>query len=94
MKFVGVRDFRGRTAAVWAELEKEKELVITSNGKPVALLTAVNEGDLEVAMKTLRCARAMAATDAMQAQALGRGLNKLPSEAIEQEIHAARRARR
>jgi len=38
MKFVTVRDLRLKAAKVWKQLQKEKEMVITSNGKPIALL--------------------------------------------------------
>ncbi len=43
MKFVTVRDLRGKTAALWKQLEQEKELVVTSNGKPIAVLSATDE---------------------------------------------------
>ena len=47
MQFVSVRELRGRSAAVWKALADEKELVVTSNGKPIALLTATSEESLE-----------------------------------------------
>ena len=90
MKFIGVRDFRGRTAGVWAELQKEKEMVITSNGKPVALLTAVKEDNFEGALKTLRRARAMAATESMREHAVRRGLDKMSLQQINDIIRKTR----
>ncbi len=47
MKFIAVRDFRTRSSKIWQELAEEKELVITSNGKPIAILSAVSEDNLE-----------------------------------------------
>ena len=47
MKFVSVRDLRGKSADIWRELPEEREMVITSNGRPVAILAAVNESNLE-----------------------------------------------
>jgi antitoxin (DNA-binding transcriptional repressor) of toxin-antitoxin stability system len=90
MKFIGVRDFRGRTAGVWAQLQKEKEMVITSNGKPVALLTAVNEDNFEGALKTLRRARAIAATESMREHAMRRGLDKMSLHEINEVIRKTR----
>jgi predicted nucleic acid-binding protein len=43
MKFVSVRELRGRTAEVWRRLGKERELVITCNGKPIGILSATDE---------------------------------------------------
>ncbi|HDN95165.1 MAG TPA: type II toxin-antitoxin system prevent-host-death family antitoxin, partial [Nitrospirae bacterium] len=43
MKFVTVRDFRIKPGTVWSNLEKKEEVVITSNGKPIALLTGVSD---------------------------------------------------
>jgi antitoxin (DNA-binding transcriptional repressor) of toxin-antitoxin stability system len=90
MKFIGVRDFRGRTAGVWAQLQKEKEMVITSNGKPVALLTAVNEDNFEGALKTLRRMRAIAATESIQAHARRTGLDKMTLDEINEVIQKVR----
>ena len=94
MRFVGVREFRGAIAGIWGELEKEQEIVITSNGKPVSLLVAVNEENFESALKTLRRARAMDALDALHKQALSSGLDKLSLDDINREIKSVRRARK
>ena len=47
MRFISVREFRGKSGDVWKELVKEQELVITSNGKPIAIVSAVSEETLE-----------------------------------------------
>ncbi|OQY18986.1 MAG: hypothetical protein B6I34_10065 [Anaerolineaceae bacterium 4572_32.1] len=46
MEFVPVREFRLRPRQVWKRLTESGELVITSYGKPIALLTGVNEATL------------------------------------------------
>ncbi len=93
MRFVGVRDFRTRTASIWGDLQKEREMVITSNGKPVALLTAVGEDNFEQALKTLRRARAMAATEGMHKHAVKAGLDKLSMDDIDRLVRKVRVAR-
>ena len=42
MNFVSVRELRSRSAAVWQALDEERHLVVTSNGRPVALLSATS----------------------------------------------------
>ena len=58
MKFVTVRDLRGKTSELWKELEAERELVVTSNGKPIAILSATDEASFEDCLWTLRRSRA------------------------------------
>lgn len=93
MRFVSVRDLRGKSAQVWGRLKAEKELVITSNGKPIAILSAVQEDRLEETLAAIRRARAMAAVDAMQQRALKMGLEDMTLEEISAEIAAVRKSR-
>ena len=41
MRFISVRDLRGKSAEVWRDLVEEREMVVTSNGRPIAILAAV-----------------------------------------------------
>lgn len=94
MKFIGVRDFRTRTADIWGQLETEQEMVITSNGKPVALLTSVGEDNFEQALRTLRRARAMSASESIQKRSLRFGLDKMDLSNINAVIAKARKVRK
>ncbi len=93
MRFISVRDLRGKSAQVWGQLKDEKELVITSNGKPIAILSAVLEGQLEETLAAIRRARAIAAVDAMQQRALKMGLDTMTLEEINAIIEEVRRER-
>ena len=93
MRFVSVRDLRGKSAQVWGQLKDEKELVITSNGKPIAILSAVQEDRLEETLAAIRRARAMAALDAIQQRAVKMGLADMTLEEINAEISAVRKSR-
>lgn len=42
MQLIPSRDLRVRPAEVWKTLKQRKEVVITNNGKPVAVMTAVD----------------------------------------------------
>ncbi|MBT9160321.1 MAG: type II toxin-antitoxin system Phd/YefM family antitoxin [Dehalococcoidia bacterium] len=66
MKFVTVRDLRLKPGEIWKRLEMERELIITSNGKPIALLTGINEDTMERTCTTLRRTRAILAMEEMQ----------------------------
>jgi antitoxin (DNA-binding transcriptional repressor) of toxin-antitoxin stability system len=93
MKFVSVRDLRLKPGEIWKRLEVERELIITSNGKPIALLTGVNEDTMESTLTTLRRARAVLAMEEMQRTSVRLGLDKLSDEEIESEVKAVRGCR-
>ena len=94
MKFITVRDFRIRPGSVWDNLEKNNEVVITSNGKPIALLTGVSDVNFDETLKALRRAKAELAVSRMRKASLKKGLSKLAAKEIEEEIIATRKARR
>ena len=93
MRFVTVRELRGRSAEVWRRLGEEGDIVITSNGKPVAILSAVSPEELEQSLATLRRARAMAAVETMRRQSIAAGTHRMPAKQIEAEIAAVRKGR-
>jgi len=66
MKFVTVRDLRSRPTKVWKDLKREKDLVLTSNGKPMAIITNVREDYLESTLAALRRDRAVRAVREIQ----------------------------
>ena len=88
MNFYSVRDLRTTQKAIWENLEKDGEVVITNNGKPSALLFDISDGDLEETLKAVRQAKAMLAFNSMREQAAARGY--MIDEEIEAEIASAR----
>lgn len=93
MKFVPVRELRGRTSQLWSGLEREKELVVTSHGKPIAILSATDEHSFERTLRDLRRCRADEALSRLQRDASRRGLDSLTMEDVDAEIRVHRRRR-
>jgi antitoxin (DNA-binding transcriptional repressor) of toxin-antitoxin stability system len=93
MRFVSVRDFRSRSAEIWRDLAREGELVITSRGRPIAIISAVSEGNVESSLVALRRARAMAAVAELQQRSVREGLDRIPLGEINREIAVARKKR-
>ena len=91
MKFITVRDFRTSPAQIWKQLPEEQEMVITNNGKPIALLTPLSDKNLEETVKAVRKARAINAIKQMQEISIKKGNNKLAAEEIEEEIIKSRK---
>ena len=94
MKFVSIREFKGKSGQVWKELAREKDLILTSNGRPVALISSIPGEDVEGSLAALRKARAILAVEQMQARSVSAGTDRLSMRQIEREIAAARRNRR
>jgi len=93
MKFVTIRDFRARSAEIQRDLPKYSELILTSNGKPIAIMAAVNEASLEESLSAIRRARAIAAVMKLQLKSVRSGKYATRAFEIEQEIKAVRRLR-
>ena len=93
MKFLSVRDLRGKSAQVWKDLPQEREMVITSNGRPIAILAAVNESNLEEAVSAFRQARAVEAVAALQRRSVEQDNDRLSLEEINTEINEVRKKR-
>jgi antitoxin (DNA-binding transcriptional repressor) of toxin-antitoxin stability system len=94
MKFLSVRDLRSKSADVWKGLAAEREMVVTSNGRPIAILSAVTEETLEETLAAIRRSRAVAAVSEIQRQSVQRGADAFTEAEIDAEIAAVRRARR
>lgn len=90
MNFFTVRDLRTSPKNVWDTLKKEKEVVITNNGKPSALMIPVTDANFDDILATIRQANAMRIVNRMQRQAGKAGLNTMSLDDINAEIAAAR----
>ena len=93
MKFISVRDLRGKSAEVWKELPVEREVVVTSNGRPIAILSAVSESNLEESLSAIRQARAAEAVMSLQRRSVEKGTDSIAMEEIDAEIKAVRKKR-
>lgn len=93
MRFVSVRDLRGKSAEVWKTLPGEGEMVITSNGRPIAILAAVSESNLEESLSAFRQARAIEAAASLQRRSIEQGTDRISMDEIDAEIKAVRRKR-
>lgn len=90
MEFITVRDLRTRPAEIWDKLRRHRDLILTANGRPIAVLSSIEEGGVEETLASLRRARAQAALSRLRADAAARGLDRLSEDEVEAEIEAAR----
>lgn len=93
MKFLSTRELRNRPGFV-RELAQKDDLVLTVNGKPIAMLLGVEEGELEETVRAVRQVRAQRALSRMRRAAARRGLDKSLPSVIDAEIRAVRSKRK
>ncbi|MFQ5641625.1 MAG: type II toxin-antitoxin system Phd/YefM family antitoxin [bacterium] len=94
MRFISVRQMRQNSAELWKQLKKEKELILTSNGKPIAIMAEIDEENLENVLQAFRRAKATLALEEMHTISTKAGTDKMTYEEIEEEINAVRRERK
>jgi len=93
MKFVSVRDLRGKSAQLWKALSDEREMIITNNGRPIAILAAISESNLEESLAAFRQARAVEAVASLQRRSVEQGTDSIAMDEIDTEIKAVRKKR-
>jgi antitoxin (DNA-binding transcriptional repressor) of toxin-antitoxin stability system len=93
MKFISVRDLRSKSGQVWKQLPQEREMIITSNGRPIAIIAATSDSDLEESLSAFRQARAVEAVASLQRRSVEVGNDKMTMDEIDAEVKAVRRKR-
>ena len=91
MKFVSVRELRLKPGDVWKAAKVEKDLVITANGRPIAILTGVNEDTFEQELAVIQRARALTALDRLHRDSVQKGKHRMSEKDIQVEIDEVRR---
>ncbi len=94
MNFIPVRKLRLQPAEVWKTLKKDKELIVTNNGNPIAFMTPINSENLEETMLAFRRARAFQALNSIQREAVASGKSKITNAEIDKEIKTVRKKRK
>jgi antitoxin (DNA-binding transcriptional repressor) of toxin-antitoxin stability system len=93
MKFLSIRDLKTKSAQIWQELPNQKEMIITSNGRPIAILSSINENTLEDVLSAFRRARATDAVTSIQYESARKGTDKFTIDDINSEIKKVRSKR-
>ena len=71
---------------------KDEEIIVTSHGNPIAILSGVTEENLWKKLRVIRRSCALVVLEEMQKRSLELGLDKLRDSEIESEIQAVRKA--
>lgn len=94
MKFVSVRDLRLKPAQVWQWLHESGQLVLTSNGKPFAMMIETDEDHLDKDVMDLARIRARGALSKIRRHAQETGLDRWTDDEVEALVRESRDAAR
>jgi len=75
---------------VWNKLDTERELVVTNNGKPFALMIPIDETNLDDVLASVRQANVMRSIARLQLAAAKAGLDQMTLEEANTKIATAR----
>lgn len=92
MRFITVRELSTKPRQVW-EMIADDDVILTSNGKPIAIISGVTEERLEKTLKIIRRSRFMAALEEMQEHAVEVGLDRMTDAEINKVVAETRKAR-
>ncbi len=90
MSYCPVKDLK-KTRALWARLEAERELVITKDGQPRAILIGIEPDELDSALGEIRRALFSAAVERVRGRAVSGATGSANAEAaVEAAVRGSR----
>ena len=94
MKIISDREFRNQPGKVRKELA-DHEVVMTSRGKPYAVLLPVDDpADVKAVLELASRIRAQMGLSSVRRKAMETGLDRISSSEIDEEINRVRAERR
>lgn len=93
MKFMSAREFRMNTGTMRRDLSRDEEVVLTANGRPFAIVSAVRPESFEKELRAIRGARAKMALERARASAASAGTADMPMAEIDAIVRGIRRAK-
>ncbi len=95
MQLISIKDIRNYIGKVRKDLSRKKEMVLTYNGKPIALiLPCSQDDDVYTLVKKYKQMLALEAISNLQEESLNKGLSGLSMEEIDKEIATDRKNRK
>ena len=82
MKYITVKDFKTSPSDIWKKLPSEREMVVTNNEMPIALLIPLSDETLEDTVLAVRKANALNAIKKMHKISASLGNNKMSFDEI------------
>lgn len=93
MRFMSVREFRVNTGRVRRDLDRDEEVVLTANGHPFAIVSAVRPEVFDKELEAIRRARAKVALERVRESAARAGTAEMSMPEVDKVIADVRRGK-
>ena len=93
MKFMSTREFRVNTGQMRRGLDRDEEVVLTANGRPFAIVSAVSPDVFDQELRAIRSARAKVALDRIRESAAQAGTADLSVAEVDAVVAETRRTK-
>lgn len=93
MKFMSAREFRLNTGMMRSSLNRDEEVVLTANGRPFAIVSAIRPDFFDKELRAIRAARAKVALERVRDSAARSGVPAMSMDDIDAIVADTRRAR-
>ncbi|MGE0083398.1 MAG: type II toxin-antitoxin system Phd/YefM family antitoxin [Desulfococcaceae bacterium] len=93
MKFVSAGDLGFSPENLWQKTKQKQDIIITANGRPIAILTGVDENTFEQELEAIKRARALRALDMIHKESVQKGTCTIGDEEIQAEIDSVRKGK-
>jgi len=90
---ISINDLKKQSDDQWLKSVDKDDLIVTSQGQPVAVLLPIDAKSLDSTLSALRSIRAVQAQAALQQAAEANGTSSLSMDDIDAEIIATRQTR-
>jgi antitoxin (DNA-binding transcriptional repressor) of toxin-antitoxin stability system len=94
MKFLSLRELRTSTGKLPEMLSDDGKIIVTSNGKPTALMIQISEETLEDTLALMNQVKFARAVNDLRLEARQNGTTGMTMEEINEEITAYRKEKR
>jgi len=93
MKFMSVREFRASTGRIRRDLDRDEEVVLTANGQPFAIVSAVRPEVFDKELDAIRRARAKVALERVRESAARAGTADMSMPEVDKVVADVRRGK-
>ena len=92
MQMIPCRELSAKPGAVLSKVAAEGTLVVTRDGRPMAILTPTSAETLVEDLQEIAFSKARRGVRNLRSSAAATGVSSMPPEEIEREIQAARKS--
>lgn len=93
VNFMSMRELRSSTSQIKEMLTEDGKIIVTNNGKPMALMLKIDESTMEDTLLALRQAQMARAVSGMRLSAASSGADGMSMDEIDNEIAQSRSER-